>query len=146
MNGLNRWIPRLINITAVLHFVWGFALSNVWDAITHDGFFPPAVDTDTPAYWHREAGVWFLVSGALLLVLGTMTRSVVRLTGRVPAQVGWFLMATGVPLCLLTFPVTGAWALIAISILALTATYRARTSGQAETTKTLARAAKTTSA
>lgn len=124
MNGLNRWVPRLIIATSVLHFVWAFVQPNAWDDIFRDGFAATVVDTDAPGYWNREASVWFLTSGALLLVLGTMTRLAVRLTGRMPAQVGWFLLATGVPLCAIYFPVTGSWALVVLGALALIATYR----------------------
>ncbi|RFU41969.1 hypothetical protein DZF91_09030 [Actinomadura logoneensis] len=124
MSGLNRWVPRLIIATAVLHFAWAFLQPNAWDDIVRDGFAAAVADPDAPGHWNREASVWFLIAGALLFVLGTMTRLAVRLTGRVPAQVGWFLLATGVPLCVLYFPVTGSWALLVLGVLALAATYR----------------------
>jgi hypothetical protein len=126
MNGLTRWVPRLIIVTAVLHFVWAFVQPNAWDAIARDGFAATVVDPDAPGYWEREASVWFLVSGASFLILGTLTRALVRATGRMPAQVGWFLMATGVPLCVIYFPVTGGWAEVVIGALALAAAYGGR--------------------
>ncbi|MFE3449950.1 DUF6463 family protein [Nonomuraea sp. NPDC059194] len=124
MNGLNRWIPRLIIATAVLHFVWAFAQPNAWAAIVADGFLATVVDTGLPDFWIRESSVWFMASGIALLALGTLTRQILRATGRVPAQIGWYLLALGVPMCALYFPVTGSWALVVIGVLVLAAARR----------------------
>ncbi|HEX4814523.1 MAG TPA: hypothetical protein VFV66_17420 [Nonomuraea sp.] len=37
---------------------------------------------------------------------------------RPPAQLGWYLAGVGVPLCVLCFPVTGGWPILAIGVLA----------------------------
>ncbi|MDP9862420.1 MULTISPECIES: DUF6463 family protein [Streptosporangium] len=124
MNGLTRWVPRLIIATAVLHFVWAFAQPNAWSEIAGDGFLSAVVDTGAAGYWPREASVWFLTGGAALLAMGTLSRSVVRATGRLPAQVGWYLLVIGVPLCVIYFPVTGSWVLPVIGVLALVAARR----------------------
>ncbi|UYQ62289.1 hypothetical protein [Streptomyces peucetius] len=48
---------------------------------------------------------------------------IVRDTGRLPAQLGWYLLAIGVPLQIL-YPVSGAPGLIALGVLALIVTWR----------------------
>lgn len=124
MNGLARWVPRLIIATSVLHFVWAFAQPHAWAAIAGDGFLSSVVDTEAPDYFAREASVWFLTSGVAFLALGTLTRHMVRTTGRLPAQIGWYLLAIGIPQCVIYFPVTGSWALAVIGVLALVAARR----------------------
>ncbi|MFD0901820.1 DUF6463 family protein [Actinomadura sediminis] len=124
MSALARWTPRLIIATALLHFGWAFAQPNAWADIAGDGFVRTAVDTDAPGYFEREASIWFMSAGIALLAIGTLTRHVLRATGRLPAQVGWYLLALGVPMCAIYFPVTGSWALLIIGLLALYAARR----------------------
>ncbi|WP_143591493.1 DUF6463 family protein [Thermoactinospora rubra] len=62
------------------------------------------VDTSAADYFARESSVWFMVSGVVLLALGTLARHIIRTTGRLPAQVGWYLVAIGFALCLIYFP------------------------------------------
>lgn len=122
VNGTTRWVPRLILVTATLHFVWAFAQPNAWAGIARDGFFRTVVDPAAPDFWVREASVWFLAAGVALLAMGTLTRHAVLATGRLPKQVGWYLLAIGVPQTVIYFPVTGSWALIVIGVLALLGT------------------------
>jgi hypothetical protein len=131
MNPLARWIPRLIIVTALLHFVWAFAQPNDWAGIAADGFLRTSVDPDAPDYFEREASIWFLACGVTLLALGTLARAALRSTGRVPAQIGWYLLGLGIPLCVIYFPVTGSWALPVIGVLTLVA---AREKGAAPVT------------
>ncbi|MFG3552380.1 DUF6463 family protein [Streptomyces sp. NPDC047725] len=121
MSALARWIPRLVIATAVLHFCWAFAQPNAWADMAGDGLWRTAADSGAPEYFEREATVWFTASGIALLALGTLSRHVLRTTGRLPAQVGWYLLALGVPLCVIYFPGTGSWALPVIGLLALAA-------------------------
>ncbi|WP_433273404.1 DUF6463 family protein [Actinosynnema sp. CS-041913] len=116
-----RWIPRLIVITAVLHFGWAFAQPHAWSAIVGDGFFRAVADDSAPDFWAREATIWFMLCGVALLALGTLTGKALRDTGKLPAQTGWYLLVMGIPLSVLYFPVTGSWALVVIGVLALTA-------------------------
>ncbi|MGP3975679.1 DUF6463 family protein [Streptomyces sp. 8N114] len=134
MSGLARWIPRLIIATAVLHFVWAFAQPNAWAGIAQDGFVRTSIDSDAADYFEREASIWFLTCGVAFLALGTLARHTLRVTGHLPAQIGWYLLALGVPLCVIYFPVTGSWALPVIGILALIATRRTATSPSQGTT------------
>ncbi|MBD0422224.1 hypothetical protein H0H10_24215 [Streptomyces sp. TRM S81-3] len=122
MNALARWVPRLIIATAVLHFAWAFAQPHAWGAIVRDGFFRSVVDTDAEDYFAREFSIWWMVAGVALLALGTLARHVVRTTGHLPAQIGWYLLGLGVPLTVVYFPVTGGWPLLAIGVLGLAAT------------------------
>ncbi|MFF5205669.1 DUF6463 family protein [Streptosporangium sp. NPDC000396] len=124
MNPLARWVPRLIIATAVLHFVWALAQPNDWAGIVGDGFVRTAIDPNAPEYYPREASIWFMAAGIVILAMGTLSLHVVRTTGRLPAQVGWYLLATGVPMCAIYFPVTGSWALVVIGVLALIAARR----------------------
>ncbi|MFI2031117.1 DUF6463 family protein [Streptomyces buecherae] len=119
IGAVGRWVPRLLIATAVLHFGWAFAQPNAWMDIVRDGFVGTVVDTEADGYWPREASVWFMAAGVTLLALGTLTRHVVRITGRVPAQLGWYLLLVGVPTAAISFPITGSWALIGIGALAL---------------------------
>ncbi|WP_176573288.1 DUF6463 family protein [Nonomuraea pusilla] len=118
---LTRWVPRLIIAIALVHFVWAFAQPNAWAAIASDGFVRALVDIEPDDYFAREASVWFLAAGVALLALGTLSRHLVRTTGRLPAQLGWYLVGIGAPLCVLYFPVTGGWPVLAIGVLALLA-------------------------
>ncbi|MGI5292144.1 DUF6463 family protein [Nonomuraea polychroma] len=124
MTALARWVPRLIIATALLHFVWAFAQPHDWVGIVGDGFFMTNVDVTAPHYFAREATVWYLACGVAMLAIGTLARYALRAAGRLPAQVGWYLLALGVPMCVIYFPVTGSWALVAIGLLALAASRR----------------------
>ncbi|MFJ3923448.1 DUF6463 family protein [Streptomyces sp. NPDC090022] len=132
MSRLAPWVPRLIIATAALHFVWGLAQPHAWGAIARDGLFRSVVETGDEDYFLREFSVWWMVAGIALLALGTLARYVVRTTGCLPAQIGWYLLGVGVVLCVLYFPVTGGWPVLAIGVLGLVAARRTGTprSGQ----------------
>jgi hypothetical protein len=125
MNALTRWIPRLIVATAALHFVWAFVQPNAWAGIAGDGFLSSAADPEAAGYFARDASVWFMVSGIALLALGTLARHIVSATGRLPAQLGWYLVIIGFVLSVIYFPVTGGWPVLVIGVLALVAARRA---------------------
>ncbi|MBW5482487.1 DUF6463 family protein [Streptomyces bambusae] len=124
MNALARWVPRLVIATALAHFAWGLAQPHAWGAIARDGFLRSVVDPGAEDHYLREFSVWWMVAGVALLAMGTLARHILRTTGRLPAQLGWYLLVVGVPLCLIYFPVTGGWAVLAIGILALVAARR----------------------
>ncbi|NRQ39879.1 hypothetical protein HII36_49830 [Nonomuraea sp. NN258] len=124
MNALARWTPRLMILTAILHFAWAFLQPHAWGAIAGDGFLAAVADTGAADYFARDSSVWFLVGGIAMLALGTLSAHTVRATGRMPAQVGWYLLAMGVPLCVLYFPVTGSWVLPVLGVMALLAARR----------------------
>ncbi|WP_406860648.1 DUF6463 family protein [Streptomyces sp. HUAS MG47] len=122
---LARWVPRLIIGIALLHFVYGLvAQPHAWGAIARDGVLRSVVDTGARDHFLREFSVWWMISGVALLAMGTLARHAVRTTGRLPAQVGWYLVAVGIPLCVLYFPVTGGWPVLAVGVLGLVAARR----------------------
>lgn len=115
---MTRWIPRLVIALIAVHFaVAVFAWSTFGD-IVRDGFF-----NTVPGKPQREYEMWFFLAGFGMLAMGTMSRRIVRDTGRLPAQLGWYLLATGVPLQIL-YPVSGAPGLIVLGVLALTTSRR----------------------
>lgn len=125
MKTLTRWIPRLVIATALLHFAWAFVQPNAWGAIAADGFYRSLADDSVPDYYARETSVWFMVAGVALLAMGTMAAHIIRTTGRLPAQLGWYLLVLGLGLCVLYFPVTGGWPVLVIGVLSLVASHRA---------------------
>lgn len=119
MTTLHRWIPRLIAGTAVLHVGWAFAQPHDWSGLMADGFVGANADTGAASYALREASIWFMAAGVALFAFASLARTAVRETGRLPAALGWFLLAMGVPLSLVYFPVTGSWALVVIGVLSV---------------------------
>ncbi|TDD67171.1 hypothetical protein E1262_19735 [Jiangella aurantiaca] len=119
MTALHRWIPRLITATAVLHVGLAFAQPHDWSGLMADGFVGANVDTGAASYALREASIWFMAAGLALFALASLARTAVRETGRLPAQLGWYLLAMGVPLSLVYFPVAGSWALVVIGVLSV---------------------------
>ncbi|MEV0296230.1 DUF6463 family protein [Nocardia sp. NPDC050710] len=124
MPALAPWVPRLIFATAAIHFVYAFIQPNDWAGIAGEGFLATAADVDDPDYFARDATVWFMIGGIAMLAIGTLTRNALATTGRVPAHVGWYLIAIGIPLTVIYFPVTGGWLMLAIGAVALAAARR----------------------
>ncbi|MER5934475.1 DUF6463 family protein [Streptomyces sp. NPDC002054] len=108
-----RWIPRLVTALAGLHFLVAVILYRSIDDLARDGFWDAA--TGKP---EREFELWFFLAGFGLLALGTLSARIVRETGRLPGELGWYLLAIGVPLMVLN-PASGAPGLIALGIYAL---------------------------
>ncbi|MFJ8669848.1 DUF6463 family protein [Streptomyces sp. NPDC093600] len=117
-SSLTRAIPLLVIALTAVHFAVFVVASTTVGAVARDGFWNAV--TGNP---RREFEMWFFLAGFGLLALGTLSRRVVRDTGRLPAQLGWYLLATGVPLQILS-PVSGAPGLIALGVLALIAARR----------------------
>ncbi|MGK8500820.1 DUF6463 family protein [Nocardia asiatica] len=124
MPALGPWVPRLLFATAAIHFGYAFIQPNDWSGIAAEGFLATASDTSDPSYFARDASVWFMMCGIALLSIGALTRNALTATGRVPAHVGWCLVAIGIPLTVIYFPVTGGWLMLAIGAVALAAAYR----------------------
>ena len=59
----------------------------------------------------RDAAVWFLLSGVLLITLGQLSRWVQQQTGTLPAFLGWTLLGVAAAIAIL-MPVSG-WPLVA---------------------------------
>ncbi|WKX72712.1 DUF6463 family protein [Streptomyces sp. XD-27] len=115
---MTRWIPRLVIGLAALHFAVSLIASSTFDDMARDGLWNAA-----PGEPLREYEMWFFLAGFGLLGLGTLSGHIVRETGRLPAQLGWYLLSIGVPLQIL-YPVSGAPGLIVLGVLALIAARR----------------------
>ncbi|MEV8535951.1 DUF6463 family protein [Streptomyces sp. NPDC051211] len=113
-----RWIPRLVTWLAVLHFAVALIGNRTFGDLARDGFWNAATGDA-----RRELEMWFFLAGFGLVALGTLSGRIVRDTGRLPAQLGWYLLAIGVPLMVLN-PLSGAPALIVLGVLALIAARR----------------------
>ncbi|WP_119729314.1 DUF6463 family protein [Thermomonospora amylolytica] len=119
MNAWVRWLPRLIIGLAVVHTVYAFAvMPGVWGDILRAGVFD-----STEGDAEREATLWFFFAGIGFFAVGTLTRWALRTTGRVPRQIGGYLLLLGVPMSIIQ-PASGGWALIAVGVLALIAARR----------------------
>ncbi|MFI6157503.1 DUF6463 family protein [Kitasatospora sp. NPDC051170] len=119
--GLVGWVPRLVVGTGVVHLVYGGVQANAWGEIWRDGVVAAAAGADPGP---REASVWYAVCGVALVGIGLLARWALRETGRLPAPLGWLLIALGAPLCVLYFPGSGGWLLLAVGVLALVAARR----------------------
>lgn len=120
MTSLNRWVPRLIIGSALLHFVWAFVEPNTFGSIASEGFFATVQDTDAADY-ERSADMWYLMCGIGLLAMGTLTAKLARAVGRVPAQTGVYLIVLGITVSVIFFPANPGPLLFVIGVLALIA-------------------------
>ncbi|GAA3387041.1 DUF6463 family protein [Streptomyces roseoviridis] len=121
-----KWIPRLVMALAAAHFAVFVLASTTFDDMAREGLWNTA-----PGEPRRAYELWFLLAGFGLLALGTLSRRLVRDTGRLPAQLGWYLLAIGVPLLVL-YPVSGAPGLVLVGVLALlTSRQQAKAAGPA---------------
>ncbi len=118
MSNLTKWVPRLITGTAIIHLAYGLLVPSMVKSlgeIASDGF----VNT-VEGHPERESWLWFMLSGVGWLALGELARWTVRETGRIPARLGGWLLATAVPL-IVAMPVSGGWLVAAIGAIALRA-------------------------
>ncbi|MFE6049913.1 DUF6463 family protein [Kitasatospora sp. NPDC056446] len=109
------WVPRLLLATAALHVAVAAAVPNAWGAIARAGFFDVLGGHDD-----RQLALYFGILALPLAMAGTTARWMLRTTGRIPAQLGWWLIAMGAPIAVLD-PVSGAWLLLGIGWLAVAA-------------------------
>ncbi|MFI7441245.1 DUF6463 family protein [Nonomuraea indica] len=132
MNALTRWVPRLIIALAIVHFAYALATPNAWSAMAGDGFWASAADSDASDYYEREFTLYFFAAGILLLALGTLARRFVHIAGHLPGQIGWYLIISGALLCVIEFPITGGWLMVAIGVLGLIASRRTSRTREAD--------------
>ncbi|TDC91400.1 hypothetical protein E1285_13005 [Actinomadura sp. 7K507] len=103
-------------IVAVLHVLLGLVVDgSQWRGMVSDGVWNSATGDK-----ERMAAEWFVVCGIALFGLGMLVRRAVLVTGTVPVETGWILLALGIPIMALE-PVGGAVSLIVIGVLALIA-------------------------
>lgn len=114
---LARALPVLIIAAAVVHLAAAVFLPGRWAQIASDGFAGARRHHHSAADFERLADWWYLATGIALLGIGTLARHIVAATGRLPAQVGGYLLALGIPL-LIMMPVSGAPVLVILGALA----------------------------
>ena len=113
---MQRWIPWLMIGCAAVHLGLGL-FDPPWPGILADGVINSVQSID------RVASLWFMTAGLAFLCLGLVTLRMVRLTGRVPAEAGWGLLAIGLLIVLLR-PLDGGWIPLAVGVLTLIAAAR----------------------
>ena len=113
-----RYSGAFLICTAVFHLLFGtFVGIPALRGIVSEGIFN-TIGTDL----ERNAVVWFLVSGVLLLLLGQFARYYTRQHDRpVPRFVGWYLLVTSIAGIVL-IPLSGFWLLFPQGLLILLAT------------------------
>ena len=104
---MNRLGAPLLLATGIIHTLVGLlAYAAPLADIGRAGVFN-AVGTHAD----RDAAVWFLLSGVLLITLGQLARWAQRQTGTLPAFVGWTLLGVAAAVAIL-MPASG-WPLVA---------------------------------
>ncbi|ADD42098.1 DUF6463 family protein [Stackebrandtia nassauensis] len=124
MRTVDRWIISLCCVLMTLHFLAAVTLTPWIDVVT-TGWFDTRLDHPP-----RDATVWFFIGGVALLVVISLARMGIRTTGRLPVQVGVYLLVIGVPLTLFQ-PVSGGIGVVATGVLALLASRSAATASAA---------------
>lgn len=111
-------VPRLIVGVGLLHIATGFVDPRPWLDMAQDGLVN-TID-DGP----RGFTFWFVIAGVLLVAFGALAGYVVRATGTLPTQVGWWMIAPGV-LVIVVMPASGAYLNVLVGLFALWAAHRA---------------------
>jgi hypothetical protein len=102
---------KALTWTGVIHTVYGLlAYGAVLAAIAGDGVFNAIGSSPRP---ERDAALWFVTSGVLLIVLGRMAAWVQSTSAMLPHFLGWSVLGVAVVVGILT-PASG-WPLVAAS-------------------------------
>ena len=107
-------IGQLLMGTGALHTVIGILGFRRTLVEIHRARYLAAIGRDP----ERNAVLWYLTTGALLVVLGQLARSTQERTGEVPQSLGWGLLAISVPGVVL-LPASGFWLVLAQALLVL---------------------------
>lgn len=116
---LARWVPRALWAVTAIHLLFGLLADPVWLEIARDGVVGTGWADDDLLAAERGYALYFEVTGIALLGFTQLVYDRVRATGRLPVYVGTYLVAGGGLICLVQFPVTGAWSLLAVGVFAL---------------------------
>ncbi|KAB2352671.1 DUF6463 family protein [Actinomadura rudentiformis] len=122
MSNVNRRVPRPASIPwliigiAIIHTVYAFvALAGTWGDIVQDGVVN-SVSGDP----EREAALWFFYAGIGFMAIGTFAHRAIRTTGRLPLQVGVYLLLIGGTMVVIQ-PASGGFLVLVAGLLALAA-------------------------
>ena len=111
---LGRSIGTLLVGTGLLHIALGLAGgAKPLAGIRRDG-----VTNAVDPHPERQAWVWYMFTGWLLVALGQVVRWGQRRDGVLPAALGWHLTAIGAVGAIL-MPLSGFWLILAQGVLAL---------------------------
>ena len=103
--------PAALTWTGVIHTLYGVvAYGATLAEIVGDGVFNAIGSDSGPG---RDAALWFLATGVLLIVLGRMARWAQRSTGTLPSFLGWSVVGLALVIGVLN-PASG-WPLVAVS-------------------------------
>lgn len=116
---LVRWVPRVLWLITAIHLLFGLTADPVWLEIARDGVIGTGWPDDDLLAAERGYGLYFVVTGIALLGFTQLVQDRIRATGKLPAYVGGYLVLSGGLICLVQFPVTGAWSLVAAGVFAL---------------------------
>lgn len=115
---MGRLCGPLLMSTGVLHLLVGLAVSypRPLADIARDGFFGAVEPEGMASTFDREAAIWFVMFGALVLILGGLVHWTQARTGTLPAFLGWSLLAISV-VALVLMPVSGFWIVLPQAVL-----------------------------
>ncbi|WP_276310123.1 DUF6463 family protein [Nocardioides speluncae] len=116
---LARWVPRALWVVTAIHLLFGLLGDAVWLEILRDGVVGTAWADDDLLSAERSYTLYFTATGIPLLAMAQLAQDRVRTTGRLPLYVGVNLLAFGVLVCTVQFPITGAWMILAIGVFAV---------------------------
>ena len=108
-------IGQLLMGTGALHTVIGVLGFRRTLVEIHRGRYLNTIGRDP----ERNAVLWYLTTGALLVILGQLARSAQARTGEVPRSLGWGLLSISVPGVVL-LPASGFWLVLGQALLVLT--------------------------
>ena len=111
---MRRRVGQLLMGTGVLHTVLGVLGFRRTLVEIHRARYLDTIGRDP----ERNAALWCLTTGALLVALGQLARSTQERTGEVPRSLGWSLLAIAVPGVVL-LPVSGFWLVLGQALLLL---------------------------
>ena len=111
---MRRYAGQLLMGTGVLHTVLGVLGFRRTLVELHRARYLGAIGRDP----ERNAALWCLTTGALLVALGQLARSTQARTGDVPRSLGWSLLAIAAPGVVL-LPASGFWLVLGQALLVL---------------------------
>ena len=111
---MRSYVGQLVMGTGAVHTLLGVLLFRKTLLAIHRARYLNTIGRDP----ERHAALWFLTTGALLVVLGQLARSMQEQTGEVPRSLGWGLLAIAVPGVVL-LPGSGFWLVVGQALLML---------------------------
>lgn len=119
---MRAWIGKFIIGIGVIHVAFGFVVFHgTLRILVAEGLF-----NTVNGQPDRELAFWFIIFGAVVILLGALTDWCERQAAGLPRRFGWSLLALTV-LVVFIMPISGGWLLLAPSVGAIA---RARSSAR----------------